>query len=545
MRNGFRRSICPLMLVAALSACDPGATPTADGPHLSETSTAPITMTGTVSGPAGSALQGAIVTATHIGTGIETSVFSGPDGSFEIPLNADLVNQLRVRAHGFETVMLPQQSLSLPASISMQPAAHAEVDAPSSEWLSLLPEGDMKREFILNCTSCHEIGSPRIMLNELARTDQQWQATFAAMRALDQYAIIPADFDAGRYATWLADNLSDERVMQVPAPPVVDPKTVAELVITEYPLPVKDASPHDLVVGPNGRIWITGFFSDQIWALDPSSGDIEVFNVDTNPDELDQPRSLKFSQTGELWVVNGGAEKVLRLDVTSAQYQSFDVGMYAHSLDLAANGDAWINDYFSKPERIARVAALDGEVTVLAVPSAELSEVAGLPLPYGLQIDQKDRLWSTQMTANTLVGYNIASGEASLYQMPMDNSGPRRLGIGPDGALWIPEFNTGHLSRFDPDTAEFERIRLGPSSLGPYDVAVDQRSGVVWVAGALGSRLIRYQPETGEVAHFPLPTQPAYMRHIAIDPLTGDIWSSYSSLPAAQPKVVRLQFRAH
>ncbi|MCZ6711250.1 MAG: carboxypeptidase regulatory-like domain-containing protein [Gammaproteobacteria bacterium] len=500
-------------------------------------------MTGSVSDPGGSPLQGAIVTATHSGTRIETSVFSRPDGSFELPLKANLVTQLRVRIHGFETVVLPRLSISTPAAILMQPAADS-LDVPSSEWLSLLPEGDMKREFTLNCTSCHEIGYPRIMLDGHARSEKQWQATFAAMKAMDQYAIIPDDFDANRYSAWLAESLSDERVEQVPAPPAIDPEAVAQLVITEYPLPVEDASPHDLVVGPKGRIWITGFFSDQIWALDPGSGDIEVFDVDTNPDESDQPRSLKFDQHGKLWIVNGGAEKVLRLDVTTRQYQSFDVGMYAHSLDLAANGDAWLNDYFSKPERIARVSAMNGEVTVLPVPSANLSAVAGLPLPYGLQIDRQDRLWSTQLAANTLVGYNIASGQASLYQMPMDNSGPRRLGIGPDGALWIPEFNTGYLSHFDGDTGEFERIRMGPSTLGLYDAAVDQRSGAVWVTASLASRLIRYQPATGEVTGFALPTQPAYMRHLAIDPSTGDVWSSYSSLPAAKPKLVRLQFRS-
>ena len=135
--------------------------------------------------------------------------------------------------------------------------------------------------------------------------------------------------------------------------------------ITEYELPESDSLPHDLVIGPGGRIWITAFFYDELWALDPASGSIERFSADDRPDVNAQPRALEFDAEGTLWVVNGGTEAVLRFDPGTGTYEEIPVGMYAHSLDIDPAGDIWVNDYFAAEERIARVAASDGPVLVL------------------------------------------------------------------------------------------------------------------------------------------------------------------------------------
>ena len=362
------------------------------------------------------------------------------------------------------------------------------------------------------------------------------------MRAIDAFEVIPPDFDDKVVAAWLAEHLDQQAIDTLTPANQPEPSAVSRLTITEYPLPHSDSLPHDLVVGPDGRIWITAFFYDQIWAMDPSSGDIQIYPVDDDAKVNAQPRALKFDSDGFLWIVNGGTNAVVRLDTVTGHYESYDVQMYAHSLDLDPQGNVWVNDYFAKEERVARVNAATGEVTILPIPAANRPESEGVPLPYGLQVDRKGRLYSTQLAANTLAVYDTVSGAGELVEMPHQNSGPRRPGLGPDGRLWIPEFNTGFLTAFDPDTGDFERIDLGLSTLGAYDVEVDQNTGEVWISGSLDSSMLRYNPESGAIDRIPLPTEPAYTRHIAIDPKNGDVWTAYSSLPAAQPKVVRLRF---
>lgn len=413
---------------------------------------------------------------------------------------------------------------------------------PSSEWLSLLPDGDRKREFIINCGTCHEIGHDRIMIDGRPRNEDEWLAAIAMMRAMDAYEVIPPDFDDAGYAAWLAENLSAERIAALRAVAPVDAQELASVEITEYALPIAGSLPHDLVTGPDGRIWITAFFFDELWALTPASGEIERFPVDNRDDVSAQPRALEFDSSGMLWLVNGGTESVLRFDPGTGRYDEIPVGMYAHSIDIGPDGDIWVNDYFAEKERVARISAKERSVVNIAVPSADRPAREGLPLPYGLQVDTRGRVYSTQLAANTLVRFDSRDGSGTLFEMPEANSGPRRPGLDNLDRLWIPEFNTGALALFDPGTEAFRRVQLGGSSTGLYDVEVNQHTNEIWATGSLASTLIRYRPETGGILTVPLPTEPAYTRHIAIDEASGDVWSAYSSLPAADPRVVRLRF---
>ena len=175
------------------------------------------------------------------------------------------------------------------------------------------------------------------------------------------------------------------------------------------------------------------------------------------------------------------------------------VRMHAHSLDLDTSGNVWVNDHFAAEERIAKVDARTGDVTVIGVPRSRRPASEGIPLPYGLQVDGNDRLHSTQLAANTLVVHDTRTGEAKPLAMPAENSGPRRPVLAPDGSLWIPEFNTGHITRFSPETEDFDRIYLGMPTIGAYDIEVDQRSGIVWTTGSLDSSLFRYDPSSGRI----------------------------------------------
>ena len=242
-------------------------------------------------------------------------------------------------------------------------------------------------------------------------------------------------------------------------------------------------------------------------------------------------------------ILTGGTKSVVRLDPKTRKIRTYPIGMYAHDIVLDSKGSAWFNDYFSKPERVGNLNPVTGKVTIYALPSANLPDSAGKPLPYGLHIDAKDRLWATQMAGNTLVRFDTRNIEMKLYKMPEAISGPRRSDIGVDGSIWIPEFDTGYLTRFDPDTETFERFNLGNSAIGPYAAAVDPRGGAVWITGSLDSSLLRFDTKTHAVERYPLPTEPAYTRHVVVDAKTGAVWSAYSSLPTAIPKIVRLDRR--
>lgn len=467
--------------------------------------------------------------------------FSNVSGQLDLGSFDDEPAEVEVRYPGLQSKTVALRSDNLRVELEVDTAFLREL--PSSEWLALLPEGDMKREFTVNCASCHEISHDRIMLNGKPRSKIEWQAAIAMMRAMDAYDVIPPDFDDEHYAAWLAENLSAERIAELQPGTRRNPEALANIEITEFTLPESDSLPHDLVNGPDGRIWITAFFYDELWVLSPEAGEIERISVDDNENVNAQPRALKFDDAGMLWLVNGGSESVLRVDPKTGSYETIGVGMYAHSIDVDAEGDIWVNDYFAEAERVAKVSHQSLATSVFPIPASNRPASEGLPLPYGLQVDSEGRLYSTQMAANTLARFDTKSGKGTLFEMPASNSAPRRPGLDNRQGLWIPEFNTGYVAYFDPTTESFTRTQLGSSAVGLYDIEVNQANNDVWATGSLASTLIRYRPEQGgDILTIPLPTEPAYTRHIAVDESNGDVWTAYSSMPAATPKVVRVRF---
>ena len=503
-------------------------------------------LDGTVS-VLGKPAAGARVTLRHLDSGIATSVFTNRDGHYDVTL--DHPGGYEITASwatyaGQAQASLADSEVSRTVDMTLAPDPNAGQRVTSEQWLSLLPDGDMKREFLLNCTSCHEIDAARVLVAGEPRSVEQWAAAFALMRGIDQYELLPEDFDDAAYTAWLAQHLDRDAGARLSPPIPANVDALAQVRITEYPLPEPTELPHDLVVGPDGRIWITAFFNDVIWALDPASGAIESYNL--RPDGAEgwgQARALVFAPDGTLWVVLGGTHELVALDPASRSFETVNVGMYAHSLVLDSQGRVWFNDYFAETERIGMYDPATKEVRHMTIPSAGLTAAQGLPLPYGLQIDSAGRLYSTQLAGNTLVMYDTNTAAAELITMPVTNAGPRRPAIGTNDIVWVPEWNTGYLSGYDPATNTFRRYRIGSSALGAYDAEFDPRSGEVWITGALGSSMIAFDPRDESTLEIPLPTNPAYTRHLAVDPDTGDLWSAYSSLPAAQPKVVRIQRR--
>ena len=503
-------------------------------------------ISGQVLGQDQRGLAGIFVTARHSVSNIETTVYAGADGRYALPPLADGSYTLRAHHSSYEDARSEVTLSDAGANVvlTLKAAADPLLHASSATWFAAVPDSAQKREFILNCATCHEVAAGRIVKDGQLRDKAKWLEAFNLMKALDRYAVIPPDFDIDAYAEWLARSFSPAQVAKLAPQQTASAQAQdSTFSITEYPVPLANELPHDLVVGPDKRIWVTAFWNSQMWAMDAATGTFESYAVNDEPNTVAQVRALEFDAAGMLWMVNGGTESVVRLDTRTRKFATYKLGMYPHDLVIDSHGDIWVNDYFAKAERVARVAARDGTVTHIPLPSAKLPASAGVPLPYGLQVDGKDRLWSSQLAANTLARYDIASGKAQLYTMPDDNVGPRRMAVGLDGRIWIPEFNTGRLTSFEPDTERFETFDTGDSTAGVYDVAVDPRNGDVWLAASLASELIHFDVKRKVFTHYPLPTEPAYMRHLAIDPQNGDVWSAYSSLPTAVPKIVRLRRR--
>jgi virginiamycin B lyase len=421
--------------------------------------------------------------------------------------------------------------------VAADPPREAADPPRSAAWLSLLPDGEAKRKFILDCTGCHQFDATLARPQGAPRTEAQWIEAITRMLgfagATTSFPVIAADRQAKTTAAWLAKSLPAGGVADVPVP------ASSRADVREYMMPVEQDLPHDLVVEPNGDVVITGMFTHRLYRLKPESGALSEIPIPVTANA--NPRAIDRDAGGRTWVVLGQPMQVAAV-AADTQWRTWSVGMYPHSLAPAPDGKVWFNGHFTRdPELIGYVDPARDTVATFAVPPhPTLAKAPGGPIPYEIRAAPDGRIWLGELQGNRLVSLSPKSGKFRTYTLPTPHSGPRRFDVDARGIVWIPAYSANLLVRLDPATGRFTELPLPVKDALPYVVRVDPRDGAVWIGTAAADALLRYAPGTGKFETFPLPTRGALVRHLAVDPERGAVWLAYGASPGIPARVARV-----
>ena len=413
------------------------------------------------------------------------------------------------------------------------------IERTTSDWLAQLPDGEVKRRFILDCAGCHPLDDAVMTVGGRPRTREEWERAIELMLSFSGastgFPIMAPSRDASATAAWLAEHLPG--TPPAPAALVDAPGWVVE----EFPIPRPDDLPHDVAVLADGRVVVTGMMSHVLFVLDPATGAFEEVPI---PVPGANPRAVEIAPDGAWWVVLGGPTTLARRDAGTGEWRTWDVGMYPHEAAIDSTGLVWFNGHFTKePELLGFVdPAGDSPPTTLDVPVPPLPD-GGSNIPYGLRAGPDGTIWMTELAGGRLIGLDPASGEFRVHPLPEPFSGPRRLDVAPDGTVWVPEFASNRLAAFDPATSRFAEYEIPIGDALPYVARVDPRSGGIWVSLAGAGAVARFDPAREAFEIVPLPTRDGIVRHLAVDPRTGDVWGAYGSSPARSQKVFRIRAR--
>lgn len=400
------------------------------------------------------------------------------------------------------------------------------VEPSSSDWLHLLPDGPVKRQFILDCTGCHQFDSRMALRFGRPRTEGEWKEAVQRMLGFagpeSGFPVISAAQHPDSTAAWLSRALGDRK--PDPRDPPSDPR------ITEFLFPAAQDLPHDVAVDGDGRVVVTGMFTGAMYLLEPQSGRFTRVEI---PVEQANPRAVEIDRDGRWWVVLGNPQQVARYD--GVGWTTFNVGVYAHSVALDSSGGAWVNGHFTRQPEL--LVSIDRQGNVRQVPLPDHPVLAGRPggpVPYELRTGPDGRLWMSELQGNRMIVHDPATGHSKVFELPTPASGPRRFDVGPDGVVWIPAYGAGSLVRLDPGTGQFREIELPVRDAAPYVARVDGTGGV-WIGTGAADALFRYDPVADSFETIPLPTRGAVVRHMAIDPRSGDVWLAYGESPGKAP----------
>ena len=423
------------------------------------------------------------------------------------------------------------------ASTPWLPLIAQEDQAPSSAWLSQLPDGETKRKFILDCTGCHQFDEKIARIAGRPRTEQEWAEAVTRMLgyagARTSFPVIAIDRDPQSTAKWLVKHLR--------AGPVRQPKLARQgrARITEFLMPEAADLPHDIAIERSGTVLVTGMFTHRLYRLDPASGGTSEITI---PVDKANPRAIELDSLGQAWAVLG-SPRTLAMLTSDSQWRTFDVGVYPHSLAIDRAGKVWFNGHFThSPELIGSVDAATGKVVTYEVPAhPTLGRGPGGPIPYEIRAGPDGRVWGSELIGNRLFAFTPSSGTFEVFPLPLPHSGPRRFDVDANGIVWIPAYSANRLLRFDPASREFREIPLPFPDAVPYIIRADPRSGALWIGTAAADALLRYFPANGQFEAYPLPSRGALIRHLAVDPRTDAVWVAYGASPGIPARIARVE----
>lgn len=401
----------------------------------------------------------------------------------------------------------------------------------SSDWIAALPEGPTRRQVVLGCTPCHQLGPPVALRN----TPGEWHEIILRMKRIDDdldLALIP--LEAAELAQWLGENA------RMPARGfAVD---VRPANVREYPAGAANGFYHDVAVTA-GHAWLADYFGNRLYGVDMADGSVKSYDlpVDVAPGKPAGAHQIDTTRDGRLWITFTKSEQVIRFDPRDESfrvYSGFERGGNVQYFVMDAQrriyedaeGGIWFT-HFAR-EQLSRLDPDSGAITVFRTPrTGHLSE-KGVHL-YAAVADSRGRLWYTETHGNRFGVLDPRSGAAQEWDMPEPWSGPKRLAIDTDDRLWIPELATGRITVYDTRAGRIvDRLALPIPGDYPYAIRRNPYSGDLWVTGAGSDSLYRLDPQTRRFEVYRLPRRGAYPRTVAFT-ADGAVWTNYASFPNA------------
>jgi len=406
-------------------------------------------------------------------------------------------------------------------------SAHPE-PVRSADWLAALPEGPVRRQIVLGCTPCHQLGPPIAIRHSL----KDWREVITRMKKIDHdldLALIPLDTE--EIAQWLTANARmPEAGFSVP---------LAEADVRVYPAGPVTGFYHDMTVS-HGRAWTADYFGNKLYGASIESGEVETYDLPVTvvPGKPAGAHQIDTTRDGMIWITFTKSEQVIRFNPITAEfrvYSGFERGANVQYFVIDADryvyedkeGGIWMT-HFSR-EIISRLDPATGKITQFKTPRTQGMAEKAVHL-YAAVADSHGRLWYTETHGNRFGVLDPNTGKLEEFPMPEEWSGPKRLAIDPDDVLWIPELATGRITRYDTRKREFlQSFSVPIPGDFPYAIRRNRYTGDFWITGSGSDSLYRVNPSDLSIKVYRLPHRGTYTRTVSFTE-TG-IWSVYASFP--------------
>jgi virginiamycin B lyase len=290
----------------------------------------------------------------------------------------------------------------------------------------------------------------------------------------------------------------------------------AQVRVQEYPIP-SGHRVHDVWAdaNPGGPIWFSAQGSGHLGILDPKSGKVDLVKLGSGS----SPHGVIAGDDGAPWLTDGGQNAIVRVDPKTRQVRRWPLPADSGytNLNTAIFDRKGVHWFTGQSGIYGRLDPRSGEMKLFEAPRGRG--------PYGIHVTPDDTVYYVSL-AGSFLGRVNADGSTTVIEPPTRRQGARRVWSDSKGNLWVAEWNSGNLSRYEPKTGKWSAWRAPGDDPHVYAVYVDE-TDKVWLSEWSAQAMLRFDPATQKFESFRSSTRSPNVRQI--HGRKGEVWTPESA----------------
>ena len=289
----------------------------------------------------------------------------------------------------------------------------------------------------------------------------------------------------------------------------------AEVAIQAFSLPKGGGSPHDVAVSADGIVWYTAQRDGKLGRLDPTTGSVDLIPLGSGS----SPHGVIVGPDGAPWVTDSGLNAIVRVDPKTRDVKSWPLPSNRGYANLNTptfdkRGRIW---FTGQSGVYGRLDPKSGEMQVWDAPRGRG--------PYGIATTPDGDVYYASLAGSHIARVDLDTGAATVIEPPTKDQGARRVWSDSKGRIWVSEWNSGNVSRYDPKSRVWKTWKLPGDKPRAYSVYVDDQDKV-WLAEWSANAVVRFDPETEKFDVFPSDKRGASVRQML--GRRGEVWAPES-----------------
>ena len=279
---------------------------------------------------------------------------------------------------------------------------------------------------------------------------------------------------------------------------------------------VKGGRPHDVAAAPQpgGPVYYTAQSSGKLGILDPATGKVE--EIPLGPRSA--PHGVIVGADGKAWITDGGQNAMVSYDPRTKAVKVYPLPADTGYTNLnTATFDRKGRVWFTGQNGIhGRLDPATGAMDVWKSPRGRG--------PYGITTTPSGDVYYASLAGNHIAKVDLETGEATVIEPPTRDQGARRVWSDSKGRIWVSYWNTGHVGMYDPASKSWKEWKL-PGNAHTYSVWVDDKD-IVWLTDWSINAIVRFDPATEKFESYVSNRDRANVRQML--GRTGEAWGAES-----------------